>query len=318
MIKLRKKSIFTLLAIFLALVLAGCNSTSSSTSGAASDSKEETLTIEHELGETVVPKNPEKVVVFDFGVLDTLDTFGVEVTGLPKESIPAYLSKYEDDQYENVGSLKEPDFEKIDEIAPDLIIISGRQSALYEQLSEIAPTIYMAVDTENYMDSFKENVTLLSQIFGKEDVAEEKLAEVEKSIEDLNEKAAANGGNALIVLANDGKVSAYGQGSRFGLIHDVFGVTPVDETIESSTHGQSISFEYIVEKDPDYLFVIDRGAVVGGESSAKQVVENELVKMTKAYQNDHIIYLDPNYWYLSGGGLISVAEMVKQIEEAIQ
>ncbi len=317
MTRLRKKSIFILLAIFLAFVLAGCNSDASSTSGSETKSKEE-ITVAHKLEETVVPKNPEKVVVFDFGVLDTLDTFEVEVTGIPKENIPAYLSKYEDDQYENVGSLKEPDFEKIDEIAPDLIIISGRQSALYEQLSEIAPTIYLEIDTQNYMDSFKENVNLLAEIFGKEDVAEEKLAEIDKSIQDLNEKAAAMGGNALIILANDGKVSAYGQGSRFGLIHDVFGITPVDESIESSTHGQSISFEYIVEKDPDYLFVIDRGAVVGGESSAKQVVENELVKMTKAYQNNHIIYLDPDYWYLSGGGLVSVAEMTKQIEEAIQ
>ncbi|MET3697471.1 iron complex transport system substrate-binding protein [Bacillus oleivorans] len=312
---MRKTPIFILVAIFLTVILAGCNSDASSNAESAADSGE--LTIAHKLGETVVPKNPEKVVVFDFGVLDTLDTFEVEVTGIPKENIPAYLSKYEDGQFENVGSLKEPDFEKIDEIAPDLIIISGRQSALYERLSEIAPTIYMENDTQNYMNSFKENVNKLAEIFGKEDVAEEKLAEIDKSIQDLNEKAAAMGENALIILANDGKVSAYGQGSRFGLIHDVFGITPVDESIESSTHGQSISFEYIVEKDPDYLFVIDRGAVVGGESSAKQVVENELVKMTKAYQNDHIIYLDPNYWYLSGGGVVSVAEMVKQVEEAL-
>ena len=58
-------------------------------------------------------KNPEKVVVFDFGMLDTLDELGVEVAGLPQANVPAYLSKYEDAKYANVGSLKEPDFEAI-------------------------------------------------------------------------------------------------------------------------------------------------------------------------------------------------------------
>jgi iron complex transport system substrate-binding protein len=75
--------------------------------------------------------------------------------------------------------------------------------------------------------------------------------------------------------------------------------------------------QYIVEKDPDYLFVIDRGAVVGGESSAKELIENDLVKNTKAYKNDQIVYLSPDYWYLSGGGLTSVAEMVKEVEGSI-
>jgi len=113
------------------------------------------------------------------------------------------------------------------------------------------------------------------------------------------------------------KIEAYGAGSRFGLIHDLFGFTPVDEGIEVSTHGQSVSYEYIVEQDPEYIFVVDRGAVVGGESSAKQVVENELVEKTKAAQDDNIVYLDPDYWYLSGGGLVSVQEMVNEIEAGL-
>ena len=86
----------------------------------------------------------------------------------------------------------------------------------------------------------------------------------------------------------------------------------------ASTHGQSVSFEYVTEKDPDYLFVVDRSAAVGGESSAKQVIENSIVSKTKANQTDHVIYLDPNYWYLSGGGFVSVSEMVKEIDGSIK
>src|SRR5690606_29131084 len=142
----------------------------------------------------------------------------------------------------------------------------------------------------DYVGSFKNNMKTLGEIFEKESEVEEKLAEIEEAIEAVNEKATASGKNALIVLANEGKVSAYGPNSRFGLIHDEFGIQPVDENIEASTHGKIISFEYIVEQDPDYLFVIDRGAAIGDESSAKEVVENELVKNTKAYQEGNIVY----------------------------
>ncbi|WP_102347690.1 siderophore ABC transporter substrate-binding protein [Bacillus sp. Marseille-P3661] len=330
-----KKNIFMILLVLaLAMVMAACGAGNSSepaateTEEVASDSEETQepaaeepteLTIKHQLGETVVPVNPENVVVFDYGVLDSLDLLGVEVAAVAQgSSIPTYLSKYEDSKYVNAGSLKEPDFEAISALEPGLIIISGRQQDAYEELSKIAPTIFMGVDTARYMESYKENATILGQIFDKKTEVETELAKVEKTIAALNEKATATGKNALVVLANAGNISAYGPGSRFGLIHDVFGLEAVDENLEVSTHGQNISFEYIVEKDPDYLFVVDRDAVVGGDASAAQTIENDLVKNTKAYKNGNIVYLNPEFWYLSGGGLISVPEMVKQVEEGIQ
>src|SRR5699024_3365043 len=118
--------------------------------------------------------------------------------------------------------------------------------------------------------------------------------------------------------SNDDKISAYGSNSRFGLIHDVFGVPAVDDTIEASTHGMNVSFEYVTEQDPDLLYVIDRSAVVDGESSAKQVFENKLMEKTKAYQNDDIIYLDHNYWYLSGDGIEYVYEMIDEVSESVK
>jgi len=113
-------------------------------------------------------------------------------------------------------------------------------------------------------------------------------------------------------------VSAYGPGSRFGIIHDVFGIPAADKNINVSTHGQNISFEYILKQNPDYLFVVDRDATIGQDGNAKSVIENDLVKKTNAYKNGHIVYLDPGYWYLSGGGLESVPEMMKEIQKAIE
>ncbi|OCA83299.1 ABC transporter [Bacillus sp. FJAT-27225] len=312
-----KNLVLPLLLAAMMIVVAACGAEDSNKSGDSSKNSEE-LTIKHQLGETNVKKNPETVIVFDYGVLDTLDQLGVKVTGLPQETVPGYLEKYKGSEYQNVGGIKEPDFEKINELGPDLIIISGRQQDAYEELSEIAPTIFLGLDTSKYLESFKENTKTLGKIFEKEAEVEEKLAGIQKTIDSLNEKGKATGKNGLIVLASEGSLSAYGPGSRFGIIHDNFGIEPVDKNIEVSTHGQTISFEYILEKDPDYLFVIDRGAVVQeGGSSAKPLIENELVKKTNAYKNDNIVYLNPDYWYMSGGGLVSVAEMAKEIEEGI-
>jgi iron complex transport system substrate-binding protein len=310
-----KKFLMLSLTLVFALILAACGKEESTSK---SSSSSEQITIKHELDETKVNKNPEKVVVFDFGILDTLDHLGIEVAGVPQANIPSYLSKYEDSKYTNVGSLKEPDFEALANMEPDLIIISARQMEMYDELKKIAPTIYLGVDSARYMDSFKENMEVVGKIFGKEKEVEDAIAKIEDDIKKLNEKASSLDKNALIILANDGNISAYGPKSRFGIIHDVFGVKPVDSNIEVSTHGQSISFEYIVEKNPDYIFVIDRGAVVGGESSAKAALENKLVKETDAYKNGNIVYLTPDFWYLSGGGLISVQEMVNEISNGLK
>ncbi|WP_186578198.1 siderophore ABC transporter substrate-binding protein [Aquibacillus kalidii] len=328
-----KKILILLSLLFIVLFAAACgddaedsstskedNKAANAESGESEEASSEPTEIEvtHQLGETTVPVNPEKVVVFDYGTLDTLDKLGVEVTAIPQDNLPTYLEKYQDGKYENAGTLFEPDFEKLAEIDPDLIIISGRTSEVYDDLKELAPTIYMGVDTTRYMDSFKENVTLIGEIFGKEAEAEKELAAIDESIEELKGKVSESGKNGLIILTNDGSISAYGAGSRFGIIHDVFGVTPVDDTIEVATHGQNVSFEYIAEKDPDYLFVIDRNKIVGGEYSAEKTLDNELVNGTKAATEDNIVYLNPEYWYVSGGGLISVAEMVNEVSSNIE
>lgn len=320
--KIKKRMVVGLILV-IALVVSACSPASdkavnnNKTNNAEEAAQELKLT--HKLGETIINKNPQKVVVFDYGVLDALDKMGVEVTAVPKgTSIPDSLKKYNDEKYLGVGSLKEPDLEKIFEVKPDLIIISGRQSSYYEELKKIAPTLYIEIADEDYMGSFKNNMNTLGKIFGKEDFVEKEIKALDEKVAALKEKAAATGKNALIILANDGSLSAYGEASRFGVIHNAFGFTPIDKNIEVSTHGQSVSFEYIVEKNPDYLFVIDRAAIAGGSKNAKQVLENDLMKTTKAFKENKIVYLDPATWYVSTGGFNSTLKMVEEVEAAIK
>ncbi|WP_419954512.1 siderophore ABC transporter substrate-binding protein [Neobacillus niacini] len=314
-----KKWSFLLVMVSMMLFLAACGSKEESKAEPA-DGKtapSEKITIEHKYGKVEIDKKPEKVVVFDFGILDTLDELGIEVTGVPQATIPSYLEKYAGEKYTNVGSLKEPDFEAIHAMQPDVIFISTRQAELYEQFAEIAPTVYVELDYSKYMESFEKNMNLVGDIFDKKEEVSSSVKEIKASADELNKKASELDQKGLIVLANEGKVSAYGPSSRFGVIHDVFGFGAADEKIEVSTHGQSITMEYIMETNPDVLFVIDRNTAVGGEAGAEKVIENELVKKTTAFKEDKIIYLDPDAWYLSGGGLQSVKLMTEEIEASL-
>ncbi|KOS66969.1 ferrichrome ABC transporter substrate-binding protein [Lysinibacillus contaminans] len=317
--------LLTVLMAMMLLVLAACSSkdeaeTDKGDSAENKPAEESTgdataypLTIpgstsgENTFADVTLEKQPENVVVFDYGFLDTLDALGVEVAGVAQKSVPEYLSKYTDTTYMNVGSLKEPDFEALSSMNPDIIFISGRQASAYEELSKIAPTVFVGVDNTNFIESFKVNTELAGKIFGKEKEAADAFAAYEAKVEEIKAKTATSEEKALIVLGNEGSLSAYGPGSRFGVIHDVFGVKPADENIEASTHGANASFEYVRDTNPDILFVVDRDAAVNseGESGTKAAIENEIVGATNAAKNGKIFYLDPQYWYLSGGGITS-------------
>ena len=103
------------------------------------------------------------------------------------------------------------------------------------------------------------------------------------------------------------------------MIHDDLGIEAADEDIDEENHGQNVSFEYVLETDPDYLFVMDRGAVVsdGDEESAEETLDNELIHETSAYQNEQMVDLDPEYWYIASGGLNSVSGMLDDIEDGL-
>ncbi|MBG6216291.1 iron complex transport system substrate-binding protein [Arthrobacter sp. CAN_A6] len=282
----------------------------------AGSSSESTISVEHAQGTTEVPSDPETVYTFDLGVLDTLDALAVPVAGVPQASLPESLSQYGSEDIANIGTLQEPDFEAISAGNPDLIIISGRTADYYEEFSDIAPTIDLSVDAAEPMPSFKEVTTTLGTIFGKEDEVEEKLAALDSRIEETS-TAAANAGTGLIVMTSGGEMTAYGAGSRFGLIHDVLGVATAADIAADGRHGESISFEFIAEKDPDHLFIIDRDVAVGeaGEA-ASAVLNNDLVNGTKAARNNNITMLDSTAWYIVGYGLNNVDAMVSAVQDA--
>nr|WP_119681766.1 siderophore ABC transporter substrate-binding protein [Indioceanicola profundi] len=275
------------------------------------------MEVRHAQGTTSVPHNPQRVVVFDLASLDTLDALGIEVDGVPGGVLPDDLSEYAADGIPKVGTVFEPDYEAVNALEPDLIIVGGRSAAKYQDLSRIAPTIDLTIDTADYLADVAKNVELLGGIFDKEKEAESRLAALRQSVEGLR-AATSKIGNGLLVLTTGTKMSAYGPGSRFGILHGTFGVTPAIKDLQVSQHGQSISSEFILQTNPDWLFVIDRDAAIGRGGAAKTVLDNELVTQAKAWKEDQVVYLDPVNWYLVGGGLRSVQNMVDQLAQAFK
>lgn len=318
---MKKKNLrFMVVAVLSLGLLSACNS-GSQTSDTTQESTavvETTITVNDSDGEVEVPKNPKKVVVFDNGSLDTLNSLGLSdvVIGAPTSNLPAYLEDYAD--VESAGGIKEPDIEKINQLQPDLIIISGRQQDYKDKLSAIAPTMYMSVDATDTWNSTKKNIETLAQIFDKTAEAEKQIEALQTEIDTLKEKTENSENKALIVMVNEGQLSAYGDGSRFGIIHDTFGFSAVDESIDTSTHGQSVSYEYILEQNPDILFVIDRTKAIGGDEDAGSVADNALVKQTNAGKNNQVIALQSDIWYLSGGGLESTQLMIDDVSKVFE
>jgi iron complex transport system substrate-binding protein len=307
----------------LALGAAAAAATLFTATGCGADatpaSSEATVTIEHAQGSTPVPVNPKKVFTFDLAALDDMEAIGVEAQGVPEAEFPSSLSKYSDAKYTKIGGMKEPDLEKVAAEKPDLIIISGRTADSYEDLSKIAPTVDLSSDATKPLESFEANARSIGKIFEKSDEVEKQLTSIESTIAETKTTAEASGKKALITMVSGGKLTAYGAGSRFGLIHDVLGVTPVAEVKVDGAHGESISFEYIKEKNPDILYVIDRDTAVGteGGEAATSVLDNELVNSTNAAKNNKIVSLDSSTWYLVGYGLRSVPSMIDEVAKGL-
>lgn len=298
-----------LLLITLLLILVGCAKPSTTTS------QTETITITDNNGPVEVPLEPKRIVSFDFAVLDFMHLidYEFESLGAVTDSAPDYLKDYVSGASE-IGGLKEPNLEKIAAFKPDVIFISGRTIDFYDDLKKIAPVVYMSVDNSQMMIDVKRINTEFGKLFNKEAEATNKLKELETLVLDTKELVTSIDLKTLVLMTNDGSVFSFGKGSRFGFLFDELGINNVDPTIESSTHGQEVSYEYILQNNPELILAVDRGLLVDAAVDATKTLSNDLVNQTLASQNNRIKSLDPNRIYLSAGGLQSVMGTILEVK----
>lgn len=352
-----KKKIMTLalsavMAVSLAACGAGGNSDSSSSgstlasgssavsdvssASAASDAstassgeeKPETITVKSlnankEEVDLEVPYDPERIAILDMACLDIIDSLGVgdRVVGSAGTSLD-YLQDYvTDENIENLGTIKEADMEAVMACEPDVIFIGGRLSSSYDTLSEIAPVVYLSTDTEiGVVESVRKNASTIAAMFGLEDQVDELMADFDERIETL--EAFAEGKTAIVGMCTSGSFNVLGNDGRCSMIGREIGFenVGVDANVDTSTHGNEASFEYVVEKNPDYIFVMDRDAAIGtdGAQLAQDIMENELVQGTDAYKNGQLVYLEhPAVWYTAEGGVQALNLMLQDLENTL-
>ena len=311
------RSVFMTLSCAFALAACGGQDGSASVSAgsAAAEVPSGSVKVQTAHGEAVVPQNPERVAVYDLGAVDTLSKLGVKIGASVDSQNLAYLDAPLKDAVK-AGTLFEPNYEALNAYNPQLIVIGSRMAKdkVSDELAKLAPTIDMTAQTDNMKESAKARIDAYGRIFGKQAEADALKAEIDKTFADA--KAAAQGkGKGLVILVNAGKLSAFGPDSRLGgWIHRDIGVPAADEAIKEGSHGQPVSFEYIKEKNPDWLFVLDRSAAIGEEGqAAREVLNNPLVAQSTAWKKGQVVYLPPETYLAAGGAqeLLNAGNLLK-------
>lgn len=314
-----KRITLAFLALFSIIALAACSS-------AEQVSTSQDITIQTSTGETTVPSNPQKIVVLDYGVADSLRALGKEdtIVGMPKDSLPTYLKDLKDKkEITNVGNLREVNLETVAELEPDLIILSSRTQDQQAEFEKIAPAIYFENSTSDYLNSVKTNATELAKLFGDEVVkeAESKLADIDRLVQTAQDKNKDTQLTTLTVLLNEGSMAGIAPDGRYSFIYKTLGFQPTDLKLEENTqgnqgrsHGSSLSLESVSQINPDIIFVVDRTLAIGGDDTQNSdILNNALIQDTNAGKNKKIITLTPDLWYLSGGGLESTKLMFEEV-----
>lgn len=268
-----------------------------------------------------VPYDPERIAVLDMASLDILDNLGMgdRVVGSASTSLE-YLTDYVDnEEVANLGTIKEADLEAVMECDPDVIFIGGRLASSYDALSEIAPVVFLSTDSElGIVKSVTKNAETIASMFGLEDEVSKKTEAFDERIKAL--KKTAEGKTALVGMTTSGSFNLMGNDGRCSIVGREVGFENLTAAESTSTHGNEASFETVVEKNPDYIFVMDRDSAIGadGAQTAKEIVENELVMGTDAYKNGRIIYLEhPAVWYTAEGGITALNIMLSDLENAL-
>jgi len=272
------------------------------------------VTLRTARGSVEIAQTPKTVAVYDMAALDTLDALGVPVAGSVSKTFVDYLAKYQGD----LGTLFEPDLEALYALRPDLVIAGGRSAAKVDELAKIAPTVDMTFTGDLLIDEAKERLEDYGRLFGLEDRAALIEGQLDAKVAEAR-AAIAGKGRGLILLTNGPKISVYGKGSRFGWIHGELGLPEAVENIETTAHGEAISFEFIRQADPDWLLVLDRAAAIGAAAQGAQAtLDNPLVRETKAWKAGHVIYLNAAEIYISSGGVQSLDHTLDLLIKAFE
>ncbi|WP_404445977.1 ABC transporter substrate-binding protein [Microbacterium marinum] len=295
-----------------AIALAGCAST---TEPAANEEETEssTITVTDNHGEQTVNTPPQRVVATDNRTISLLDSWGVEIVAAPLDIFPEGLSYKEDgSEVINLGNHGEPDLEAVVAGDPDLIVNGQRFAGYYADFETLVPDATIVEldprEGEPFDEELKRQVTVLGEIFDKQDEAAALVADFDASIERVI--AAYDASETVMgAITSGGEINyaAPTTGRTLGPVYDILGLTPALESDGSTDHqGDDISVEAVASSNPDWLLVMDRDAAVSVNTDEAYTPANDLIGSSEALQTvtavaeGHVVYM-PAGTYLNEG-----------------
>lgn len=255
----------SLRALVGALLVAGLAACGSSEPAATQKTAEPFRTVKHAMGETKIPSQPKRVVALDQSFVDAVLTLQTPVVGYTTyRAIDAKLPDYLGPALQTygkeatpVGTLEEPSLEKIMALKPDLILSAKvRHEKLYDKLSKIAPTVF----SESTGAIWKDNLRLVAQALGKEDVAESALTAYQERAArigaGIKEKEGELPTISIVRFAGEPTVRLYVENSYSGhVMKDVGFPRPQGQPTAQDAIAVDVSQERIADLDAEHIFV---------------------------------------------------------------
>jgi len=252
--------------------------------------------IKHEMGETTVPDNPQRIVVLEFSFVDALAAVGITPVGVADDNkgegalIPEISSKL--GEWTPVGARKQPSLEVVSSLNPDLIIADlKRHEAIVGELNGIAPTIVLRGLQGTYEDNVA-SMSVIGEALGLSDQMEKRIAEHRSTIEALAAKVPASESRTVLpaVVWADG-FNAHASSSYTGELLEKIGFKNAIQSAPGKPYA-TMTLENLIAIDPDVIFLMKYSdvTIVDGWKS------NPLWNVLKAVKNNQIHVVRTTLW----------------------
>lgn len=311
-----KKNILKTLVVscLAAMMLVGCGTNSGSNNDKSSEKK---VTVTDVRGEVEIPANPERIVDLS-GNSDILSILGYKVVGTANSDaydytkFPTYLEEtLKGAEILGYNMQDTMDVEAVMNLNPDLIVISTVQEKMYDQLSEIAPTVMIQLEALNW----KDDVKAFAKVFNKEDVANKWLADYEAKAKKAGDKIKAEYGENttyLSFLASGGQFFIF-DGAGFGsvLYEDMGLAKPEGMPEQSDISLPVVTYEGLASIKSDYIFLIST------PEDLKQLESNAIWNSLPAVKEGKVVVLESSPYFNQGYSSIGRQLLVDEIGEML-
>lgn len=288
----------------------------SAVSSPAAAETEAPRVVKHAMGEITLTGTPQRVVILTNEGTEALLALGVKPIGAVSSWVGDPWYDFIKDEMQDVtvvGDELQPNLELIAGLKPDLIVGNkARQEKIYEQLSQIAPTVF----SEDLGGDWKTNFKLYSEAVGKQAEGEQALAAYDQRIADIKAKLGDKAATKVSVARfSASQVRIYQKLSFSGaILSDLGFARPASQDKDSSI--EVMSKETIPSMDGDVLFYFVTR--VAGKSDADNVVkewmDDPLFKNLNVAKTNKVVEVDEAIWNSSGG--IEAANLL--LDELVQ